>query len=360
MFLSLQKKDRMYRPIRTLHRLKKNETISVLLMHTSKITTYSYTSMQKSKMETTLSMTNNVANMTTTTCVPKITPIIQTPDYTADEKMVIKIDTEVDNNNRESIASAIIEEIISDAIKPTSYETAEAKPQSTKEESVEAKPESDTGLDDTSELEPESEPEPEPQLEQDTIQLQETKPLDVPVVELQKFTKTELDNYTRQSTKCKFKTPQEEYDWAKTQPKVCSKCQVTKTLVDFRGNTSGTDAFDRDGYRLRRPECIECTKSVSKGKNEAKKKAKELGIPYVAPEGTVCAVCNKPPSKGNCLVFDHCHELNIFRGYCCNSCNRSMGILGDNVQGLLNAVNYLLKTEKNKIVQNEDGTLTII
>lgn len=344
----------MYRPIRTLHRLKKNETISVLLMHTSKITTYSYTSMQKSKMETTLSMTNNVANMTTTTCVPKITPIIQTPDYMADEKMVIKIDTEVDNNNRESIASAIIEEIISDAIKPTSDETAESKTQSTKEESLEAKPEPDAYLDDT------SEPEPEPKLEQDTIQLQESKPLDVPVVELQKFTKTELDNYTRQSTKCKFKTPQEEYDWAKTQLKVCSKCQVTKTLVDFRGNTSGTDAFDRDGYRLRRPECIECTKSVSKGKNEAKKKAKELGIPYVAPEGTVCAVCNKPPSKGNCLVFDHCHELNIFRGYCCNSCNRSMGILGDNVQGLLNAVNYLLKTEKNKIVQNEDGTLTIV
>ena len=146
MFLSLQKKDRMYRPIRTLHRLKKNETISVLLMHTSKITTYSYTCMQKSKMETTLSMTNNVANMTTTTCVPKITPIIQTPDYTADEKMVIKIDTEVDNN-RESIASAIIEEVISDAIKPTSYETAEAKPQSTKEETLEAKPEPDTYLD---------------------------------------------------------------------------------------------------------------------------------------------------------------------------------------------------------------------
>ena len=307
--------------------------------------------MQKSKMETTISISNNVANMTTTTCVPKITPIIQTPDYTADEKMIIKIDTEVDNN-RESIASAIIEEIISDAIKTTSYETAESKTQSTKEESLEAKPEPDAYLHESSELQTkESQIEAKPELEQ------QPKPVEVQVVELQKFTKTELDNYTRQTTKCKFKTAQEEYDWAKTQSKVCSKCQVTKTLVDFRGNTSGTDAFDRDGYRLRRPECIVCTRSVSKGKNEAKKKAKDLGIPYVAPEGTLCAVCNNPPSKGNCLVFDHCHELNIFRGYCCNSCNRSMGILGDNVQGLLNAVNYLLKTEKNKIVQNEDGTL---
>lgn len=335
--LTLQKKDKMYRYIRTLPRLKKNETISLLLMHTNKITTYSYTCMQKSKMETTISMSNNVANMTTTTCVPKISPIIQTVDYTADDKMVIKIDTEVDNN-RESIASAIIEEVISDAVKTTPYETAEAK--------TKVNPEAHLKV----------EPEPAPA----TTQLQVSTPVEVPAVELQKFSKTELDNYTRQSTKCKFKTAQEEYDWAKTQPKVCSKCQVTKTLVDFRGNTSGTDAFDRDGYRLRRPECIECTKSVSKGKNEAKKKAKELGIPYVAPEGTVCAVCNKPPSKGNCLVFDHCHELNIFRGYCCNSCNRSMGILGDNVQGLLNAVNYLLKTEKNKIIQNEDGTLSII
>jgi hypothetical protein len=135
------------------------------------------------------------------------------------------------------------------------------------------------------------------------------------------------------------------------------KCLSEKKLYEFNGNTSGTDAFDKNGYRLRRPECNNCTKNVNRGKSEAKKKAKELGILYTAPKDTICGICNKPASKGNNIVFDHCHLSNTFRGYCCNSCNRSMGVLGDNVDGLLRALNYLLKTEKNHIIQNENGEL---
>lgn len=172
------------------------------------------------------------------------------------------------------------------------------------------------------------------------------------------FTDKERDNYKRQQDKCVFKTPEEEYSWAQTQFKKCSKCFTDKKLTEYNGNTSGTDAFDRSGYRLRRPECSECTKNANKGKEIARKLAKETGIAYKAPEGTVCGICNKPPSRGNGLVFDHCHEKNIFRGYACNACNRSVGVLGDNVDGLLRALNYLLKDENCKIVQNEDGTLS--
>lgn len=169
------------------------------------------------------------------------------------------------------------------------------------------------------------------------------------------FTDKEIENYKRQKEKCIFKTPKDEYLWAKEQNKTCSKCLKEKKLCDFNGNTSGTDAFDKSGYRLRRPECIECTKLISKGKSEAKKKAKELGISYIAPEGTLCGICNKPESKGNCIVFDHCHKKNIFRGYCCNSCNRSLGVLGDDIDGILRVLNYLLKNEECNIIQNENG-----
>lgn len=172
-----------------------------------------------------------------------------------------------------------------------------------------------------------------------------------------RFTQKEYDNYQKQQHKCKFKSPQEEYDWAKTQTKICSKCNIERKLTEYRGNTAGTDAFDKFGYRLRRPECNICNKEISSGKTIAKKIAKEMGISYIAPEGTICAICKQPPTPSNCLVFDHSHEKYIFRGYCCNSCNRSMGVLGDNVDGLLRALNYLLKNEKCKIVQNEDGQL---
>lgn len=174
------------------------------------------------------------------------------------------------------------------------------------------------------------------------------------------FTKKEIENYTIQHNKAKFTNPYEEYLWAKTQIKKCSKCGNDKFLCDFNGNTSGSDAFDKNGYRLRRPECNECTKNINKGKNEAKNKAKEMGISFIAPEGTKCGICKKIATINNKLVFDHCHKNNIFRGYCCNSCNRSIGVLGDDVNGLLNALNYLLQTEKCCIVQNENGQLVKI
>ena len=134
--------------------------------------------------------------------------------------------------------------------------------------------------------------------------------------------------------------------------------QVRKNQVSYgiRGNTSGQDGFDKSGIRLRRPEC-KYAPGASK-QEIARKFAKENGIPHKAPEGTT-HICGQLPTKNNGLVFDHCHKTNTFRGYCCNSCNRSVGVLGDDVQSLLRAVNYLNKKEKLKLVQNEDGTLSI-
>lgn len=189
----------------------------------------------------------------------------------------------------------------------------------------------------------------------ETQNIQPEIEIDVPIYINKTFTKKEIQNYIRQQHKSVFKNPIDEYSWAKTQNKICSKCKKSKLLCNFSGNTSGTDAFDKSGYRLRRPECSDCGKIVSKGKNEAKKRANQLGISYIAPFGTRCGVCNKKPTSGNGLVFDHCHTKNVFRGYCCNSCNRSIGVLGDDVDGILKVLNYLLKTENYDIVKNENG-----
>jgi hypothetical protein len=181
------------------------------------------------------------------------------------------------------------------------------------------------------------------------------------------FTKNEYNLYTnqmKQNKKPRFTSPDEEYEWIQqtNQTRTCSKCNIEKSLSFFNGNTSGADGFDKSGLRLRRPECSVCTKTALVGKSMAKKWAKQKGIPYKAPEGTTCAICKKPPTKGNVLVFDHCHKKNIFRGYCCNSCNRSLGVLGDNIEGLLNVVNYIMKTEPEpiRILQREDGVLEVV
>jgi hypothetical protein len=173
------------------------------------------------------------------------------------------------------------------------------------------------------------------------------------------FSVKETNNYIRQKDKAHFNSPEEEYDDAFLKYKECSKCKIMRRLTDFNGNTSGCDAFDRKGYRLRRPECYECTNLASKGKLIAKNVAKKEGVSYTAPEGSRCNICNKIQDENNKLVFDHCHKTNKFRGYCCNSCNRSLGVLGDDVNGLINVINYLLINNPVVIKQNEAGKLYI-
>jgi len=61
----------------------------------------------------------------------------------------------------------------------------------------------------------------------------------------------------------------------------------------------------------------------------------------------LCAICKKPEtSRGNnqmvkSLSVDHCHETGKVRGLLCNNCNRAIGLLGDDVDTLLNAIEYL-------------------
>lgn len=42
-------------------------------------------------------------------------------------------------------------------------------------------------------------------------------------------------------------------------------------------------------------------------------------------------------------VLDHCHNSLQIRGVICSWCNRGIGMLGDTVTGVLNALKYLLK-----------------
>ena len=176
-------------------------------------------------------------------------------------------------------------------------------------------------------------------------------------VTMPKFTANERSHYSGPfAANAKFKSPEEEWEWASQQSIECSKCSVPIKISDCQGNTSGRDPFDKKGYRLRRLDCRDCNKKAGDGKRAAVKLAKTLGIPFKAPEGTACGICKSVDKK---LVFDHCHSTNKFRDYLCDPCNRSMGVLGDNVEGLLRALNYLNKHEGKKILVDIHGVLNI-
>jgi len=172
-----------------------------------------------------------------------------------------------------------------------------------------------------------------------------------------KFTKNEYNNYNGLfSNNAKFKSPEEEFEYNQTQYKECNKCNKTFCLNYYRNNTSGKYPFNKNGYRLKRGECIDCNIIIQKGKTHAKKIAKINGIERKAPYGTLCEICKSPDN----IVFDHNHIKNVFRGWLCNGCNRSIGMLGESIEGLVKAINYMNKDENKIFVQDDNGFIRII
>lgn len=55
-----------------------------------------------------------------------------------------------------------------------------------------------------------------------------------------------------------------------------------------------------------------------------------------------CAICKTEPKKP---CVDHDHRTGKVRGVLCSGCNSALGALGDNLSGLLRAVEYLAKGE---------------
>lgn len=56
-----------------------------------------------------------------------------------------------------------------------------------------------------------------------------------------------------------------------------------------------------------------------------------------------CALCGKTFVSlfGRDLCIDHCHDTNKIRGLLCMPCNVGLGMLGDNEEGLMKALEYI-------------------
>jgi len=111
----------------------------------------------------------------------------------------------------------------------------------------------------------------------------------------------------------------------------CKQCQTS--LDRHNCGYTGMHNF-ATGDRYMDNVCRECKKHQCRVRRRLLE-----GVPR-PPEGTPCACCGRVKK----LHLDHDHATDMFRGFICQSCNHGLGHLGDNLQGVRNALAYLEST----------------
>ena len=67
-------------------------------------------------------------------------------------------------------------------------------------------------------------------------------------------------------------------------------------------------------------------------------------------QGGCCASCGSPePGGSGTFHVDHCHDSGEIRGLLCSNCNRGLGYLGDDLDGVMNIVYYLLQRDMHGV-----------
>lgn len=65
----------------------------------------------------------------------------------------------------------------------------------------------------------------------------------------------------------------------------------------------------------------------------------------ISASGGKCGACEKP-LEPLLMCIDHDHKTGTLRGVLCRNCNAGIGLLGDDLDGLLKAVAYLRRVHE--------------
>jgi hypothetical protein len=138
--------------------------------------------------------------------------------------------------------------------------------------------------------------------------------------------------------------------------KRCPKCGKTKDRAEFSKKRTAKDGLQGT--------CKECCAAYAKvydktySKTEARRASQrrrglrkygltEEGFQAIldSQDGR-CACCgtDTPGGHGNQWHVDHCHETGKIRGLLCAHCNTGAGKFGDNLEGALLHVDYMIRT----------------
>ena len=111
--------------------------------------------------------------------------------------------------------------------------------------------------------------------------------------------------------------------------KYCKKCNELKQVSEFRPRKDRTSG------------CYNYCKQCRNDKARASRFSITIEELKTYMSVNKCECCNKELQDDKDKYIDHCHITNTIRGVLCHKCNTGIGMLGDDIKGLLNAIKYL-------------------
>lgn len=140
--------------------------------------------------------------------------------------------------------------------------------------------------------------------------------------------------------------------------KHCAKCDTEKPLEEF-----GKDRSRFDGLRHWCKVCSRAYYVQWRGTNDGTIREKtyhlrkthgmsvqELAL-RLSKQGNKCAICGGSFEGDLRACVDHDHETGVRRGILCGSCNSGIGLLGDSVERLRAAADYLARWKPAPVVK---------
>lgn len=138
--------------------------------------------------------------------------------------------------------------------------------------------------------------------------------------------------------------------------KICSRCQIHKEDHEFSKSKVDKDRLHswcrgcqnaaNKVWRQEHPEQVKVNRQKYAPKQMDYVRRARYGVTstdyqwMLDKQQGLCAICRRSSTKQ--LAVDHDHRTKKVRGLLCNSCNRALGLLKDDVDVIVAAATYLL------------------
>jgi hypothetical protein len=132
---------------------------------------------------------------------------------------------------------------------------------------------------------------------------------------------------------CNTKKPLSEFGIQRGRPRhICKECKKAESKTWYENNKDRKKQLSKEYRHIKKDKDLQSTYGIDLATYNQ----------MLVTQGRRCKICQTPQGDlKRAMCVDHDHSTGKVRGLLCDTCNRSLGLLKDNVNILTRAVDYL-------------------